>query len=135
MRQFIRHPTDVPIEYSLSDVVNSESNYLHDISHGGLCFSAKKPMRVGSRIHIGIPIDKPTFEADGTVVWCRLAEGHYDVGVEFETPADEFSVRMVEQVCQIEHYRNEVHHHQGRSLTSEQAATEWISQNAASFPR
>ena len=111
------------------------SNALHDVSHGGLCFSSDHRIKVGASIHIGIPIEDPVFEADATVVWCRPASDHYDIGVAFETPADEFGVRMVEQVCQIEHYRNEVHHHQGRSLTSEQAATEWISQNAASFPR
>jgi hypothetical protein len=41
---------------------------------------------------------------------------------------------MVEQICYIEHYRKEVRATQGRVLTAEEAAREWIERNAGRFP-
>ena len=41
---------------------------------------------------------------------------------------------MVEQLCHIEHYRNEVNRKEGRDISSEEAATEWIAQFADKFP-
>ena len=49
-----------------------------------------------------------------------------------ETPL--FAARMVEQVCQIEHYRQQVQRAEGRVLDAETAAREWIKRYAASFP-
>jgi len=135
MRQFIRHPSDIPIEYSFSKMVADEREYLKDISQGGLCFRASGNIVPGSAIYIKIPIHKPVFEAHGVVAWCRKANGHYDVGVEFKDVSTEFSVRMVEQVCHIEHYKKEVLAKEGRRLTGEEAAMEWIAKNAADFPR
>jgi hypothetical protein len=137
MRQYMRHPNDVPIACAVTDNGEGVSGKrLRDIGHGGLSFVADAPIRNGAHVHIKIPVEQPPFEVDGTVVWCRPGEAeHYDVGVEFSTETVEFSVRMVEQICQIEHYRNEVLHHEGRELTCEQAAVEWIANNADTFPR
>jgi hypothetical protein len=41
---------------------------------------------------------------------------------------------MVEQVCHIETYRRTVAGTEGRELSAEQAALEWIAKFAASFP-
>jgi hypothetical protein len=41
---------------------------------------------------------------------------------------------MVEQICHIERYRNDVAQREGRQLTAEEAALEWISRYASSFP-
>lgn len=41
---------------------------------------------------------------------------------------------MVEQVCYIENYRQEVLRKEGRQLDGEAAAREWIDRFAASFP-
>ena len=40
---------------------------------------------------------------------------------------------MVEQVCQIEHYRQAVLRQEGRALDGEAAAPEWIARYAADF--
>jgi hypothetical protein len=37
-----------------------------------------------------------------------------------------FILCMVEQICHIEHYRRAVHESQGRTLSSREAAIEWI---------
>ncbi|MFC1452779.1 PilZ domain-containing protein [Verrucomicrobiota bacterium] len=136
MRKFIRHPSDIPIEYNLKDVVAHGREYLKDISQGGLCFHSRVKMDPGATIRIQIPIRQPVFEADGIVVWCREVDGHdYDVGVSFGDEKTEFGIRMVEQVCHIEQYKKEVLEKEGRALTGEEAAVEWITKNASNFPR
>jgi hypothetical protein len=49
-------------------------------------------------------------------------------------PEEAFKVRMVEQICHIEHYRKEVLASEGRRLTTQEAATEWISKYSSKFP-
>jgi hypothetical protein len=41
---------------------------------------------------------------------------------------------MIEQICHIESYRRDVAQQEGRQLTTEEAAVEWISRYASSFP-
>jgi hypothetical protein len=134
MRQYIRHPTDIPLEYRLLDIVDHTTEFLNDVSHGGLSFRSTIPLDPGARIEIRIPLREPKFDADGVVVWCNKEGDHYDVGVEFADKIDDFRVRMVEQVCHIEHYRMEVQEREGRLLTGDEAAREWITRNAGDFP-
>ena len=47
---------------------------------------------------------------------------------------DAFLARMVEQICHIEDYRQSVCRVEGRRLSAEEAAVEWIAQYAAQFP-
>ena len=70
----------------------------------------------------------------GNVVWCDEADGAYEIGVEFEHGRDTFRMRMIEQICHIEHYRNEVERNEGRELSSQDAAREWIARFAGDFP-
>jgi hypothetical protein len=76
----------------------------------------------------------PTFEILGRVVWCKEGSGLFDVGVEFLEPEGAFQARMVEQICHIEQYKKDVLEKEGRQLTGEQAALEWIGKYAADFP-
>ena len=52
MRQFVRHPSDIPVVYDLGAVVAHEQDYLHDISQGGLCFQSRDKIAPWSAIHI-----------------------------------------------------------------------------------
>lgn len=134
MRQYIRHPAEVPIEYRVLGVDHAKSNVLKNISQGGLCFNADQQLEPGAGIRLRIPVQDPPFEVVGVVRWCRPVRDGYDVGVEFADAADAFAVRMVEQVCHIEQYRSEVLKTEGRKLSGEQAAAEWIQRYAKEFP-
>ena len=68
------------------------------------------------------------------MVWCLRKGEDYDVGLCLLDRNDAFNVRMVEQVCYIEHYRNEVLKADGRQLNAEEAAAEWISAYSSGFP-
>lgn len=132
MRKYIRHPSDIPIEIDGVDVKNIEN--LHDVSFGGLSFVTTNRIKPGSKINITIKFVTPSFVSLTVVKWCRKRGGHYDVGVSFCDPDDAYRARMIEQVCHIEHYKREVLMKEGRKLTGEQAALEWIKRYAAKFP-
>ncbi len=135
MRSFIRHPSDIPIEYQMdAETLSPVREHLNDIGHGGLSFSSPHELEVGSVITIRISRLLPAFEAQGRVAWCRPDGEDYTVGVSFLEASDRFRVRMVEQVCHIEHYKTEVLASEGRVINGEQAAREWIGRYASSFP-
>ena len=134
MRQYIRHPSDIPIEYELGDIVAQKEEYLNDIGEGGISFRAKNNIETGSIIMIRIPIREPIFEEKGIVVWCQKNNNLYDVGVKFKDASSEFRLRMIEQVCHIEHYKSEILEKEGRKLSGKEAAVEWISKYAKDFP-
>ena len=135
MRKYIRHPSDIPMHYSLGKVISHRKEYLKNISKGGLCFTSKDPLPKGATISIEIPIHKPVFKAAGIVMWCRKASKGYDIGIQFTQIDSKTSLRMVEQVCYIEHYKMEVLAKEGRRLSGEEAAIEWIHKFAQSFPK
>jgi hypothetical protein len=74
------------------------------------------------------------FESVAKVAWCRETEHGYELGVEFLDQDDAFRARMVEQICHIETYREQVQQTEHRELSPEQAAHEWISKFAEAFP-
>ena len=137
MRQFIRHPTDIPIQYDHPDVSVNHDEPLNDIGEGGLSFRSCRYLEPGSDITVRIPVHHQAFEGKGTIVWSRKRpnEECWDIGVRFEDEASEYRLRMIEQVCYIEHYRKEALEKEGRDLSSAEAAAEWVKKYAGNFPR
>lgn len=136
-RQFIRHPSEIPLEYCLTQSPSQCSmDYVRDISTGGLSFHSQQYLEPEQWVHIFIPVDENYFEADAQVRWCRASgKGHdFDVGVCFSNPSEAFSARMVEQVCYIEKYKKNIWNTEGRQLSSDEAAAEWITKFADEFP-
>jgi Tfp pilus assembly protein PilZ len=134
MRLYIRHPTDVPINFQLGDRASFGRENLTNFSEGGLCFLADEQIESGTEIHISIPITPPQFHVTGVVVWCRQEESCYLIGVKFTEEETAYAVRMVEQLCYIEHYKQSVKTTEGRVLSGEEAALEWIEKFAGKFP-
>ena len=136
MRKYIRHPSDIPIEFQIDEKANSHIQCLNNISLGGLAFNSDSFIEPGRVLMVKIPFVSPPFEAYAKVVWCYEAESApYEIGVELMDKDDAFRARMIEQVCHIEHYKREVSDQEGRTLSGAQAAEEWIAKFAAEFPR
>jgi len=133
MRNYIRHPTSIPIHIKAGGYdINKLS--LQNLSAGGLCFVTDADIKVGACIDFLIPVVKPDYIGKGIVVWRRKqAAKKYEVGLRFTSNDEFFRTRMVEQVCQIEDYRHKVEEQDGRTLNSEEAAMEWISKYAKDF--
>ena len=105
-----------------------------NVSLGGLAFFSTQPIEVLARVQISVPdIDRDS-RLVGSVVWCETTDAGYEIGVEFERNRDVYRLRMIEQICHIEHYRKEVLQSEGRELTSREAAKEWIEKFAGDFP-
>lgn len=133
MRKFIRHPSDIPIEVQREAIFSLQQN-LKDIGNGGLSFSSGVFINKNTILTVKILVIRPVFEARGRVVWCERRGSVFDVGLEFIEAKDLYKIRMIEQVCYIEHYKREIRRTQGRVLTGEQAAHEWIDKYARNFP-
>lgn len=133
-RRFIRHTADVPIEVRSVPGTSAVAQTGVNISEGGLAFHSDACLDAEQTIEVRIPEVDPPFEAHARVVWCRPEDGRYLVGVQFLDATDAFKARMVEQVCTIEKYREEVRETEGRELSSQDAAAEWITKYAGRFP-
>ena len=136
MRKFIRHPNCIPIDIAVDESCSDEEGAtvtLVNVSTGGLAFSLLHPVNIGSRLTISMPQVWPDYTASGTVVWCREASQGFEAGVQFDQPDEAFKARMVAQFCQIEDYRREIREREGRALSSEEAAREWIVRYAEEF--
>lgn len=135
-RRYIRHPSSMPLQFCVSGDAIPRRERLRDVSQDGLCFESSVPLARGHTVQICIHVTEQAFEAEGRVVWCRpVGTGAYEVGLQFTDPDTGFAMRMVEQVCHIEAYRERALREQGRKLSSEAAAEEWVARYAAGFPR
>ena len=134
MRQFIRHPTEIPIQILRDRRRKAATPRMRNVSLGGLAFESQAGLPTGSIVLLRIPIVRPQFSARARVVWCRAAGGAFEVGVQFLDVEDAYRGRMVEQVCYIEQYRRDALRNEGRRLTAQEAAEEWIAKYASEFP-
>lgn len=139
MRQFIRHPINIPIEISSVHALAAKSD-AYSLGMGGLSLQTRQKLPAGALVHVKIPYLYPAFETDARVVWCRdsqdgSTEQASEVGIEFLNSDDAYRARMMEQICHIDNYRQQVYSQEGRTLSSEDAAMEWIDKFAANFPK
>ncbi|MCP4335630.1 MAG: PilZ domain-containing protein [Gammaproteobacteria bacterium] len=140
IRKFIRHPVDMPIQVRSSRVEDEQDidedldQTITNVSLGGLAFESQKAYTISDRVRINIPILDRDNNLIGNVAWCEEAGSGYVVGIKFVKSRDFFRMRMIEQICHIEHYRDEVLRTQGRELSAQEAAAEWISKYAGDFP-
>ncbi len=133
-REYIRHPSDIPIMVRQKSSLGQLSLALNNVSQGGLAFDCPMALDIGSVVDIRIRSVKPQFNVKGIVQWCHPKGECYEAGVQFVDKEDAFRVRMVEQICHIEHYKKHIRKTEGRRLSGESAAFEWIEKHGAEFP-
>lgn len=133
-RTFIRHPTGIPIEVTLTRHKTPRDTNLRNMSLGGIAFSSNREHLKGDQVLLRIPVIDPAFKAVCEVMWCRRDGNGYEVGARFSTDDELYRLRMVEQICHIEHYHKQVETETGRKLSADEAAQEWIAEHADEFP-
>lgn len=134
MRRFLRHPSDMPVELVQRKHAFLPKQRLNNISLGGVACNSSKGFRKGTAIEMRIPLFGEQARYPGVVAWCRKQADYYLVGIAFIDEDTLFRARMVEQICQIEHYRHLREEELGEPLAAEDAAREWIALHAAEFP-
>lgn len=130
MRTFRRYSSDIPIEIIDEESSLRPSGPLHDVSYGGLACSSDVEFEPGAMVKVRIAVLNTPFEAEGVVVWCEPKDEGFEIGIQFREGREAFSARMVAQVCQIEDYKRQVLEQEGRQLSGDEAAAEWIEKNA-----
>ena len=135
IRRHIRHVTGIPIEITIDfdRSYRAENESITNVSLGGLSFIATDRLEVGESIQVKIPVLNEEHSLDGLEVWCNKTAKGYEVGLEFNDPEEVERLRMIEQISQIESFRQDLEKREGRKLSSEQAAREWVSKYAGEF--
>jgi hypothetical protein len=135
-REHRRQPTDLPVsvEYDLSGLVACRDDYLNNVSSGGLSFKSARPLRKGVEVGIAIPLVRPVFRSRGRVVWCRQTGDRFDIGVAFCGRDNPPSEQIMGQVCDIERLKEVLSATEGRPVTGEEAALEWLRQHMPGSP-
>ena len=133
MRKYIRHPADIPINYSINDLGEESNKNLKNISDGGMCFQSLASVNKGTVIDISIPMLKSKSHISGKVIWCLQNRDSYEIGIKFRSESDEFTARLIEQISHIKHYQNKILKTEGRKISDNQAAKEWIENYAGEF--
>ncbi|KAA3609761.1 MAG: PilZ domain-containing protein [Calditrichaeota bacterium] len=134
MRSFIRHAANMPIHFNFQSDKNAHKQNMQNVSTGGLCFFSDSEIPSGSHLSVKIPNLKYPFVEECVVMWCRKAKKRYEVGVKFNDDKTSFRMRMIEQICYIEKYRDEMIA-KGRDLDWQDASKEWIAKYAKDFPQ
>lgn len=134
MRKFLRHPSDMPVELVLRKKACIPRQRLNNISLGGVACNSTRGFRRGTSVELRIPLLGELARYPGVVAWCRRLENGYLVGIAFIDEDTLFRARMVEQVCQIQHYRQQLEQESGHAVAIEQCAQDWIAKHAAEFP-
>lgn len=135
MRRYVRHPTDIPIFVrAVEPTPDSRSDCaMTSVSQGGFSCRVDAEVHVGCFVNIDIPSVSPSYHGTGEVVWCKPNGMGFEIGVRFTDSEEAFKSRMVQQICQIEHYKNLVYEREGRILDGNEAASEWIEKYASHF--
>ncbi|NNM00904.1 MAG: PilZ domain-containing protein [Gammaproteobacteria bacterium] len=137
-RRSTRHPTGMPVQLGETGKDKCYAVPCANVSTGGLACYAARAVPPGTALSIVFPALAGDTSLTGTVAWCRAVENVdevFDIGVQFGADNDDtYRVRLCEQICRIEQYKRDVLLDEGRFLTSDEAAVEWISGHAAAFP-
>jgi len=134
IRQAIHHPHEVPIE--VQTLGTQERDCLPASSTGlaELVLELSYRINVGDMVVVNIPSVNGGVRICGRAIWLAKSACGYVIGLSFYSEDEVFRMRMIEQVCHIEAYRSKKLSSEGRRLSSEEAAAEWITRYAASFP-
>lgn len=133
MIQSITHPDSIPIDFKISDREKSSDHSLSDCRFV-LVFSSGKSVQTESPIDVFITVREKTYTFPGVVTDFVKTGMTNSITTMFPRSDVEFKVRLVEQICHIENYRNILAEKEGRILSGHEAAAEWIALYAKFFP-
>ncbi len=134
MDRQIKHPPDIPVEITTGGIDKHFDDNIRKLGDLALRLRSKTFIKIGTSITINYMIRSP-FSIIGVITYCRKGKNLYNIRVKFTDPMNEFRMKLIEQVCHIEHYRREIRDKKGKTLTGQQAAVEWIHKYAKDFAK
>lgn len=134
MRGTTRHNTSIPVDLQINGKgAQLSSLRVANISAGGLGIYAPSAVATGTPVTLNFCDTWPDYVIRGDVAWCLDEPQGYHLGIEFQHANEAFKARMLAQFGQIQRYRSSVRQNEGRRLTTDQAAREWIDLYAEAF--
>ncbi len=127
----IDHPASQPLAFRVCAAPQPVAG-----ERGGiyLRFRAAHPPRAGTPLQLSIEAGGKVHQFHSRVVEVDRAHTPNRVVVRIARQREAFVARMIEQLCHIAHYRQQTLASEGRALSEERAAREWIARYAAAFP-
>lgn len=132
MKRFINHPAEFPIVVSTAGSERCDQTSLCHLSDGCLTCHLLRAFSTGEPVTLEVPAICQPCTLLGNVANCHRCGEGFRLNIRFEDDDEIFKSKMLEQVCQIEHYRRELLR-KGRALDRETAAYEWIEQYSDQF--
>lgn len=126
---YIQHPANTPLQLQAHPTLIPH----HTPLPIGLICNTDSAFDTGTAVEITSPRLAPQMRALGRIAWCRCQGNGYQVGVLFYHARDLYNIRMLEQLCHIKHY-HKLLNADGKAVSLEVAALEWIEKFAAHFP-
>lgn len=136
-RKYLRHSMDAPLSCAVRSEGVETTAGLVDISDGGASISSKAKYRKGQSIELRFPVFKDCSVVPGTIAWDRTDKDspeNHRYGIKFKDDTDKAMLRMVEMICHIMTFRAMQEHLTGKSIPADDAAREWLSKYADTFP-
>ncbi len=127
-------PLKITLDWVEDDAKTHPCDNLDNVSLGGLAFKSSRALMLGQDVSVSFPLLNESLSLSGKVVWNNKSDKGFLIGLQFDDPEALYQCRMIEQICHIQHYRQQVEQQQGRVLSREQAANEWIHRYARDFP-
>lgn len=136
-RKYLRHSMAAPLSCAVRAANAEEVVGLLDISDGGACFSSTKSYAKGQAIELRFPVFKDCSVIPGAIAWTRPDKdvpGSHRYGIKFADETDKAMLRLVEMICHIMTYRAMQEHLTGKTMSADDAARDWLSKYADTFP-
>jgi hypothetical protein len=128
---FIRHPDEIPLDLQVVELPVTPAESTMPL---GLVCKSPAMLACGQLVSISATELINDLDITGQIEWCCAHDDHYELRILFSTDEYAQRMRMFEQVCHIHSYRRWVRNQQGRTLSDDEAALEWIAKYAALFP-
>lgn len=135
-RHFIRHPFHLPIRVRRTPAAaRASETRTFNVSEGGLAFVWSRRLQHGASLLILIPVRTKIFELAASVVYSRKIprKQAYLTGVCFHDASTAFRAKLAEETLEIIDYQRRICVREGRQVSEEEAAAEWVRRYAASF--
>lgn len=131
-RRFYRHPIEIPVQVTELKTVSSRTV---DVSEGGISFVCDHYLEKGTSVEVAVPAHDHLFRMHAHVAYSRkdTLTGLFRTGVSFDDLDSLYRAKLAEEILCIEKYREELSQKNGRDITEEEAAREWIKKNAKKF--
>ena len=108
-RKHVRIPTQLIIQYSDKRLFFTE--FLTDLSLGGMCIVASKPLEPGTKLII-TSSTQPPFKVEGIVAWskkCMQNKFKYEIGVRFDRLSQNQKSQIADIITSIHWETNPLH--------------------------